>query len=254
MRYHKELIYREFVQRENNFLHAPYNPELEFYSVIKSGDIEKTRELCEESLLDKKGLGTLSENTLRNYKYHFVITTALVARYCIEGGMELPTAYSLSDFYIQKADRCTTIEDVAALHPDMCMDYAKRMRNMRKHKICSKPIAICVDYICDNLHTRITIKTLSELVNLNESYLSRLFKKEVGVTLSDYIQGKKIETAQNMLIYSEYSPSQIATVLAFPNQSYFTEVFHKRTGMTPKKYQELHFRNMKIGSPDIASL
>ena len=57
-----------------------------------------------------------------------MITTALTARYCIQGGMELSTAYGLSDFYIQKADRCKNVEDLAALHPDMCIDYAKNMK------------------------------------------------------------------------------------------------------------------------------
>ena len=44
----KELIFRDFVQRENNFLHAPYDPELEFYSAIKSGNTTKVKELCKE--------------------------------------------------------------------------------------------------------------------------------------------------------------------------------------------------------------
>ena len=242
----KELFYREFIQRENNILRAPYNPELEFYSIIKSGNIAKIRSLCQERLLDKPGLGTLSEDSLQNMKYHFVITTALVARYCIEGGMELSTAYGLSDFYIQKADQCRTPEEVSDLHPVMCEDYTKRMKNLRKQKICSKHIADCVDYIYEHLHTRITINDLSEYVNLNPSYLSRLFKKETGTTVSAYIHNKKIETAQNMLVYSDYTLSQISSILAFPSQSYFTEIFHKRTGMTPTKYRALYFRSTEI--------
>ena len=52
----KELAYREFVQRENKLLRAPYNAELEFYSVIKCGDVEKIKDLCKESLLDRKSV------------------------------------------------------------------------------------------------------------------------------------------------------------------------------------------------------
>lgn len=244
----KELSYREFVQRENDILRAPYNPELEFYSIIKSGNVEETKELCKQSLLSKPGLGTLSEDKLRNIKYHFVITTALVARYCIEGGMEVAVAYSLSDFYIQKADRCKRPEDVAELHPFMCIDYAKRMRQLRKQKITSRPIAMCIDYIYDHLHTRITVDILAEHVKLTPSYLSRLFKKETGTNISSYIQQKKIETAQNMLIYSEYSPAQISSTLAFPSQSYFTEIFRKHTGMTPIRFREQYFRSIKMNS------
>ena len=115
----KELFYKEFVKRESEILRAPYNPELEFYSTIKAGDVTKIRQLCKEPLMDKPGLGTLSDNSLQNMKFHFVITTALAARYCIEGGMELSKAYSLSDFYIQKADRCKTVKAISDLHPIM---------------------------------------------------------------------------------------------------------------------------------------
>lgn len=242
----KELFYREFVERENDIFRAPYNPELEFYSVIKSGNVSKVHELCRQSLLDKPGLGKLSDQPLQNIKYHFVVTTALVARYCIEGGMELSASYSLSDFYIQKADRCKTPKEVSDLHPIMCEDYAKRMKNLRTKKICSKHVAQCIDYIYDHLHTRITVKTLADFVHLNPSYLSRLFKKEVGYSVSNFIQTKKIETAKNMLVYSEFSPAQIASILAFPSQSYFTEIFKKHTGLTPSKYRAMYFRSTEI--------
>ena len=87
---------------------------------------------------------------------------------------------------------------------------------------------------------------LSVVTGLNESYLSRLFKKETGLTVTDYILRKKIETAENMLKFSEYSPSQIAFMLGFPSQSYFTAAFKKISGTTPKKYRDGHFRKVDI--------
>lgn len=243
----KEFVYKEFIQRENESFRAPYNPELEFYSAIKSGNLTKIRLLCEEPLISKEGLGTLSDNPLQNIKYHFAITTALCARYCIEGGMDFATAYSLSDFYIQKADRCKTPIEVSSLHRSLCEDYTKRMHALRTQKVCSKHVADCVDYIYDHLHTRITITDLADHVHLNPTYLSRLFKKEIGIPISNYIQEKKIDTAKNMLVYSEHTLSEIASILAFPSQSYFTEVFHKTTGVTPTKYRARNLRSTEIG-------
>lgn len=240
----RDYVYKEFIRQENNILRAPYNPELEFYSAIKAGDIEKTKELCRESIIDKEGLGVLSKDKLRNYKYHMVITLALIARYCIAGGMDVSTAYGLSDFYIQKVDEIKRLEEFDIIHYTAATDYAKRMRQLRRNKICSKSIADCIDYIYDHLHTRITMDDLSEHTKLTPTYLSRLFKKETGFTVTDYIQSVKIETASNMLIYSEHTPAQIAAFLAFPSQSYFTEVFRKRTGMTPKQYQSANLRKM----------
>ena len=236
MDYNKELFYKDFIQREDNFLRAPYNPEIGFYNSIKNGDIKSVTEGCEEELINKPGLGKLSTDPLQNMKFHFVVTTALAARYCIDGGMDLQTAYSLSDYYIQKADKCKTPKEVSDLHPKMCLDYTKRMRDLKKSYICSKPIVKCIDYIYDNLHNRITVNELAEYAKLNPTYLSRLFKKEVGISISEYIRKQKIDTAKNMLLYSDYKPGQIAQILAFPSQSYFTEIFKEYTGTTPKEY------------------
>lgn len=240
--YEKELIYKEYLQRENIYIRATYDTELAFYSAIRMGNLSAVKKNLEKSLQEKTGFGTLSQNPLQNIKYHFVITTSLVARYCIEGGMEVAQAYGLSDFYIQKADLCITRSAISELHGAMCLDYTKRMKNILKNRITSLPVANCLDYIYEHLHTRITVSALADHVGLNPSYLSRLFQKEVGTPISKYILEKKLETAENMLIHSDYSLSQIAFTLAFPSQSYFTEVFRKKNGMTPSSYRSQNFR------------
>lgn len=243
-----EYSYREFVRREENMLRASYDPELEFYSVIRSGNVKRTSEFLKASFTKKQGLGILSLQPLQNYKYHLAITIALIARYCIEGGLELSTSFALSDYYIQKADACRTLEELDALHSKASLDYATRMQQLRKKKVCSKAVARCLDYIDDNLHLRITVEQLADYVKLSPSYLSKLFKQETGYCVSDYIQETKINTAKNMLLYSSYSAAEIASILAYPNQSYFTKIFHKRVGVTPKKYQSLHLREIQLGS------
>jgi len=248
---YKKWNYKEFTMRENNSTHAPYGPEFAFYAAVKLGDIGKVTKLSENAFTDKVGLGQLSDSPLRNIRYHFIITVAMIARYCIEGGMEHEAAYRLSDFYIQQADQCTTIDQISRLHSSMTIDYTIRMKALKKDRIFSKPIVKCIDYIYENLNIRITVAMLAEHIELHPSYLSKLFKKETGITISMYIQKRKIETAQNMLKYSDYSPAQIASILAFPTQSYFIEVFKKRIGMTPKKYQERYFRETEISRDDI---
>lgn len=242
----KDFVHKEFLRKEENILRAPYNPELEFYSVIKSGDVKKTEVLCQDAFTNKKGLGVLSNHPMQNLRYHFAITIALIARYCIEGGMDLSTSYALSDFYIQKADVLNNPEELNILHRQAALDYATRMKKLRKEKICSIHVVKCIDYMHDNLHSRITVTELAKQVHLNPSYLSRLFKKETGISISEYIQQLKIDAAKNMLIYSDFSPAQISSILAFPDQSYFTEVFRKRVGVTPKKYQSMHLREISL--------
>lgn len=244
MKFINPLLYREFIQREGELLRAPYSPELEFYHTIKSGDIKKIQTFLKEPFSEKPGLGLLSHNILQNFKYHFTITTALVTRYCIEGGMDFHAAYNLSDYYILTADQCNNIEDISKLHATMCLDYTKRMKQLQKETIYSKHILLCIDYIYENLHTRITVQELANYTKLSSSYLSRLFKQEVGISISEYIQAKKLETAENMLRYSDYSIADISAILAYPSHSYFTDVFRKKNNLTPSQYRNRHYRKL----------
>ena len=242
MNIRQELFYQQYVRRESEPFRAPYEPELEFYNYVKQGNTEKVRELCQESFQEKKGLGILSDSSLQSLKYHFAITAALLARYCIESGMEVAEAYDLSDYYIRKADRMHSEEDISGLHPVMCLDYTSHMEKLHRRRACSRPIALCLEYIYDHLHTRITVPTLASHVGLSPSYLSHLFAKEMGASISSYIQDKKIETAQNMLCYSDHAISVISSTLAFPSQSYFSALFRKKTGKTPGQYRAEYFR------------
>lgn len=233
-----KISYQQYLHREYNIIHAPFQPEMEFYDAIKSGDVTKVNELCSERFHDKQGFGTLSDDPVQSLKYHFVISTAMIARMCIQSGLQLSESYNMSDYYIQQADHAKTLEEISELHDEMCIAYTKRMRKLHKEAVCARPVIECIDYIYDHLSTRITMDDLSAAVGLSNAYISRLFKKETGYTVSEYILLKKLETAQSMLSYSEYSIAQISDALAFPSQSYFTKVFKKQFGTTPKQYAD----------------
>lgn len=234
----RKISYREFLHEEYEVHHAPYEPEMDFYDAIRRGMTGKVIELCKDKFIDKKGLGTLSRNELQNMKYHFTISTASIARECIKGGLSLAESYSMSDYYIQRADVCLSLQEISDLHDEMCIAYSKRMEDFVKQNIISRPIVKCIDYIYGNLNTRITVDDLAEVTDLSNAYLSRLFKKETGYTISDYILAKKLETAKSMLSYSDYTIAEISASLAFPSQSYFTYALKKECGLSPKKYRD----------------
>lgn len=240
MNINKKLSHVEFINREYNVSHLSYDREIAFFESIKSGDVEEAMRLFKP--LNSDSLGRLSEDSLRNLKYHLIITVAFMTRYCIEGGMEMETAYNLSDIYIQSIDKCTTKEEIHKLHKDVIYEYVKRMKQIQKTSVFSKSILVCLDYIYDNLHTKITLEQLAEQVKLSPSYLSKLFHKEVGLTVSSYITKKRIEAAENMLKYSNYSSADISNYLCFSSESHFIQVFRKNTGYTPKSYREKFFR------------
>lgn len=247
MKITNKLLYREFLNRENSIVRAPYQVELDFYTSVKMGEVEKVMELCPEDLSTKEGLGVLSDNPIQSLKYHVVISIAMITRYCIYGGMDYHAAYTLSDYYIQITDKCTSMNELSSIHNTMCLDYTTRMKNLHSTKQpYSKHISACIDYIYDNLHTRITLEKLATHVDLSPAHLSRLFKQETTMTISDYILSKKIETAKHMLEHSDYTISTIAETLAFSSQSHFSNTFIKNTKESPLQYRKMHTRDLKL--------
>lgn len=243
----EDLNYQLYVQRENEFFHESYKNELFIYDAVKRGDIELILENQRKySKNADAGKGNLSKDPLRNQIYHMIINTALITRICAEAGLPHETAYTLSDMYIRKADKCKSVLDVMALNDKMVLDFAIQMKQFLKKDILSVSVRKTLNYICDNLHRKITVSELAENINLNRSYLSVLFKKEVGKSIQDYILEKRLETAENMLVYSEYSYLEISQALNFSSQSYFCKRFKEKTGITPKEYRERKSAIIKV--------
>lgn len=222
--------------------HRPPSEEFLFYQAVAGGDVEAVRKNCEQGkFVESEGVGVLSRNPVTNLKYHFVITTAMVTRLCKQNGMELEQAFRLSDFYIQKLDDIHTVQGVKALHDEMVIDYTEKMRRYLRADTNSKHINACKEYIYSHIKERITIEDLADEFGVSAGYLSRLFKKETGISVSAYIREQKIEVAKNLLRFSDYSMIDIANRLSFSSQSHFIQQFRESVGMTPKKYRDEHY-------------
>ena len=241
----QDWITNELKDTEPEALHRSPSVEYSFYNAVRAGDMEAVNKNCEEdSFLHLKGTGILSKNPLTNLKYHFVVTTAMITRYCIDGGLEPEQAYRLSDFYILKMDSCTTVRQIADLHHIMARDFTGKMILQKKLSVLSKPVMQCIDYIYAHIKDRITIEDLACHTGLSQNYLSRVFKQNLGISISDYIREKKIEKATHLLRYSDKAVVDIANYLSFSSQSHFIQVFENFTGLTPKKYRDRYYKSM----------
>ncbi|MEB5953106.1 helix-turn-helix domain-containing protein [Enterococcus innesii] len=236
----QQLTEQIFIQREEGDVHLAFEREMSFYNAVKKGDLDMVYSLMLP--LQSKGLGNLSSDIIQELKYHLVITIAMITRSCVEGGLDLEMSYTLSDLYIQKVDKCTSTVEINSLHHSVIVDFTKRMQNLDKQRAISKPIIKVLEYISRNLHEVISVQTLADHVTLNPSYLSTLFKKEMHISLSEYIRIKKVDSAKNLLRFSDKSFTEISNYLGFHSQSHFIAVFKKQTSMTPKEYRDTHFR------------
>jgi AraC-like DNA-binding protein len=87
------------------------------------------------------------------------------------------------------------------------------------------------------MHSKISLAELAKACCLSETYLSTLFKKEVGINISTYIMRQKIKTAQEMLLNTKLSAKDIGYYLNFSTQSYFINCFKRECGMTPRQFR-----------------
>ncbi|SFB66819.1 helix-turn-helix domain-containing protein [Ruminococcus albus] len=236
----KELSHREFIQRETGETHSPYEKELEFYSAVAAGNIERVRKLY--TPLAVEGYGKLSDDPVRNVKYHLTITIALIARFCIEKGLPTETSYTISDIFINKLDVATDLLQLEDIHREVFIEYAKRMQKVNSGNAYSKHVLMCLDIIYDNIYNGVRVQEIADRLGLTPQYLSKLFKQEVGMTISEYIMSRRIQAAENMLKFSEYTPLDIGNYLNFSSHSHFIACFRKHTGLTPKQYRENYFR------------
>ncbi len=232
----KALADHLFIKREIGFSHAPFEREIAFYESVCSGSLETVKTLF--TPLGGEGFGKLCENPLQNLKYHLVVSIAMITRFCINSGMSPEEAYSMSDIFIQETDACRSEEEIHDLHYNMTVEFTKRMRQIQSGTKYSRTTLQLLDYISDHLHERIFVEEIAAAVGKSVPYISRLFAKEMGTTLSDYITQKKIETAASMLQFSDYTALEISSFLSFSSQSYFIKQFKKYIGITPKEYRE----------------
>ncbi|MCM3171819.1 helix-turn-helix domain-containing protein [Paenibacillus sp. MER 99-2] len=93
-------------------------------------------------------------------------------------------------------------------------------------------------YIKDNLEKDLSLVRLAELNHFNPSYLSRLFKQEMGINLSEYIDECRIRKAKQLLHNTDLMVREVALQVGYESAHSFTRLFKKLTGMTPQEYRE----------------
>ena len=200
MKIRRELNRQLYKQKAYGCERSTYYLDKAVLDAILAGDFEKLKNLIfAEEVTLSAGMRMLSRNQLKNGKYHFMIMAAFLAEACMESGLSHDETYMIADIYSRKADRAVSCDGLQRLLEDMCLDYTGRIREIKKEHIISIHIRKCID------------KT--------------------------YVTAAKMDTAQNLLKYSDLSCSEIATSLGYCSQSAFTYAFRQFTGTTPGKYR-----------------
>jgi len=221
---------------EEALSHDTYQLEQQIIAYVREGEAKKLAELFQHPV--RADAGPVAKEALRQEKNILIVTAALVARAAIEGGLDVETAFHLSDIYIQQAESLSRLDALSLLRQRMILDYAERVAAERYPPHLSPSTRACIRYIKKHLHTPILVRELAERIGLSASYLTRTFRRETGMKLNDYINRQKIEEAKNLLAFSDRSLSEISSYLCFSSQSYFQNLFKKYEGITPLQYRQ----------------
>ena len=106
----------------------------------------------------------------------------------------------------------------------------------------SKECALAKRYIDSNYSQNITLDSLAEITHINKFYLAHSFTECVGQSPINYLTDRRLEACKELLVSSNLSVAQVATSVGFSSQSYFSQIFHKKTGMTPRQYRSRYAR------------
>ena len=184
--------------------------------------------------------GILSSDTIRQLKNTFIVTATLVSRAAIRGGMDVNDALSLSDAYIQKNELLSSVEAIENLQYHMVFDYTEKVEKIRLGKTPTKLLTDIVNYVQKHLSEPVDIAALSKAMFISRTHLAVKFKKETGMTLTEFVLKEKIEEGKRLLRYTDKPISAIAAYLGFSSQSHFANVFKKYANSSPNEYRLKH--------------
>lgn len=233
-----------FTNQELGIEHNPYDQELREMTSIEQGDLETLYKSLHENYPGK--VGRLAKDDLRNAKNLAIVNTALACRAAIRGGVMPEISFSLSDTLIQSIEECADIDTVNHLMTALKYQYARmvsEIKNSRNGKTVRDEnyhVKRCKDYIFTHLHGKLSLARIADALSLNAAYLSNLFRQCEGISITEFIRKEKINLAQNLLMYSDYSYSEIAAYLGFASQSHLGTQFKKTVGMTLRQYREMY--------------
>lgn len=213
-----------------------YPSEQALLLMLREGDIN-----YKQALSDASHLFGVMHPRHRASVQHAIISatgfTTLCIREAITAGISTETAYAIGDGYIESMAQCKSLSELTSLTLSMYEDFLFRVRKHRTNPKVSSQIRSCRDYIELHAEQEFYLGDLARQVGYSEYYLSRKFKKEMGVSVSAYIRLVRVERARLMLVSTSVPIAQIADTLHFSSSSHFSQTFREITGKTPQQYR-----------------
>ncbi|WP_130836572.1 helix-turn-helix domain-containing protein [Lachnoclostridium sp. Marseille-P6806] len=230
-------------RKENENYHDTFYFEQEYYGLVEAGDVAGLDSFLKA--IPPLREGSVGPDYVRQTKNIFVASITMYTRHAIAGGLDIETAYQLSDTYIQEMEKMTDADAVQMLNQSAVCDFTRRVAESKIPQGMSQEIFRCIQYISNHINQPLSVEQTAAALHMNRSTLSKKFKRELGFNISSYIMRRKLEEARSLLRYTDKTISEISEYLCFSTQAYFQNVFKKKYGTTPRSFRMSAARSVK---------
>lgn len=227
---------RSYDAKEREQFHNTYHYEQLYLDYIRNGNVNGLKEFFSNAYSIQAG--QIADNTLRQAKNILIVAVTLATRCAIEGGLDIESAYQLSDIYIQEGEKLQNAEALNQMQYNMLLDFTRRVAQAQIPHDTTSDVFKSIQYIKQHTNQAISVSDVASYVGKSRSYLSRCFKKELGFQMNEFIMRCKLEEAKSLLTYTNKPISEISNYLCFSSQAYFQNVFKKKYGVTPNEYRK----------------
>ncbi|MGJ7911200.1 helix-turn-helix domain-containing protein [Neobacillus sp. LXY-1] len=229
-----------FENRANNNLNLYYHPSFALEQQLMDSIIRCDQNGAKEVLdqINSLDRATLASDPIRSLKNSLICSCTLFTRAAIHGGVMPEDAFNLSDVMIRQIEKKETIRDLTDLEYEMVTCFIETLKATEKleyNPLVNKAITYIYREISNN---KLSLEKIAEFTGVHPGYLSKIFKESVGMIIPEFINRKKIEDSKYLLLHTKSQLSEIAQMLGYCNQSYYTLLFKKYVGMTPRQYKD----------------
>lgn len=230
-----ELRQTEDVVEDIRVVEARYSAENRLIEAVAQGQGRKA-----ELMLAHTSQTSLEQRTpekIRNTKNYTIILNTLLRKAAEQGGVHPLYIDRLSAEFARRIEKMTRQDDVSSLWQEMAHRYCLLVKKYSL-KMYSPLIQKVISRIEFDLAGDLSLKANAQALNVNASYLSTQFKKELGMTLTEYVNEKRMEYAIFLLNTTKLSISAVGQRCGIQDDNYFTKIFKRYVGKTPKQFRQ----------------
>ncbi|MBR4462953.1 MAG: helix-turn-helix transcriptional regulator [Erysipelotrichaceae bacterium] len=221
--------------RSNQFKHIDDDSFKDVLDAISEGNTQHLKNALSRPRYGQ--IGKMSLNSLRQAKYEFVCFMYACSRAAIKGGLDPEYSFELSDIYCQRMDGMENATIINSYMFDCAYTYCDNVAKASHAATYSKYTNEACDYIRNHLLNILNVQIIADHIGINRRSLSMYFKDDTGMMIKEYIMDCRLKEAANLLKNTTISIIDISTILQFSSQSFFTQQFKKKYGVTPLKYR-----------------